>query len=227
MDSSRRARTTATPPADGLADAALARQLLAAGDRRGPRLALRLGGAQQRVGPAVQRAGPLLGGAQRQPGLHLGGPRRARGLGEPLALGGVRLLLRGVLGRRQSRLELREALEVLVPGVPGGLDRLVEPGGLGPGVAGLGAVLAQLLGHGGQRGVGLVQLGQGDVDPAPRLLALGLQRGHVEAESLEAWAAAPRAARRPRRPRPGPRSGSAGWRTRRRRSGRPAGRPPG
>ena len=61
----------------------------------------------------------------------------------------------------------------------------VEARGLGPGVAGLGAVLAELLGDGGQGGVGLVQLGQRDVDAPPGLLALALEGGDVEAEPLE------------------------------------------
>ena len=51
----------------------------------GPR-APGLGGAQQLVGAAVQRAGSLLGGAQREPGLHLGCARRAGRLGELLAV---------------------------------------------------------------------------------------------------------------------------------------------
>ena len=123
--------------ADGLTDAALVEQLLAASDRGCAGLALGPGGTEQRVGAAVQRAGPFLGGAQGQPGIHLAGPRDARLLGEALTVGGVGLLLRRVLRGREARLELGQALEVLVAGDAGGLDGLVEPGGLGSRVAGL------------------------------------------------------------------------------------------
>ena len=170
---------------DGLADASLVEQLLTAGDRCRPGLALGLGGPEQGVRATVQGAGPLLGRAQGQPGVHLGGPRDTRLLGEALAVGGVGLLLGRVLRGREARLELGEALEVLVAGDAGGLDGLVEPGGLGPGVAGLRAVLAQLLGDGRQGGVGLVQLGERHVGPPPGLLALALQGAGVEGEPLQ------------------------------------------
>ena len=83
--------------ADGLAHAPLVEQLLAAGDRCRPSLALGPGGPEQRVGAAVQGAGPLLGRAQGEPRVHLGGPRDARLLGEALAVGGGGLLLGRVL----------------------------------------------------------------------------------------------------------------------------------
>ena len=44
---------------------------------------------------------------------------------------------------------------------------------------------AELLGDGGQGGVGLVQLGQGDIDATPCLLALALERRDVEGEPLQ------------------------------------------
>ena len=135
--------------------------------RRGPApRAPACGGAQQGVGAAVQRAGPLLGGAQRQPGVHLGlagrparprpaararwcrAPRRGRPRRRPGAA-------RGRRGRRGPGSRAASALAIAC----------VEPLGLAAGGAGLGAVLAELLGDGGQRGVGLVQLGEGDVDP--------------------------------------------------------------
>ena len=59
-----------------------------------------------------------------------------------------------------------------------------EPVGLAAGGAGLGAVLAELLGDRGERGVGLVQLGEGDVGALLRLEPLALEPGHVEAEPL-------------------------------------------
>ena len=58
----------------GLGGPALAEQALAALGGAGPGLALGPGGAHQRVGAAVQRAGALLGGAQGQPGVHLALP---------------------------------------------------------------------------------------------------------------------------------------------------------
>ena len=53
---------------DGLRGATLADQPLAALGGAGARLALGLRGAQQRVGATVERAGALLGGAQRRAG---------------------------------------------------------------------------------------------------------------------------------------------------------------
>ena len=88
--------------ADRLGGPALAEQPLAALDRAGAGLALGLGGAEQLVGPAVQRAGPLLGGAQRQPGVHLGLAGGAGGLGEPLAVVG-RAPRSGASSARASR----------------------------------------------------------------------------------------------------------------------------
>ena len=133
----------------------------------------------------MQRARALLGGAQRQPRLHLGLAGAARGLGELLAVVGD--LLRGVgvlLGAGQPRLELLEPLQVLGAGLLRLGDRPLEPLGLAAGGAGLGAVLTELLGHRRQRGVGLVQLGQGHVDALLGLVPLALEPGQVEAEPL-------------------------------------------
>ena len=116
--------------ADRLGGPALADQALAALGRPGAGLALRLGGAHQRVGAAVQGPSALLGGAQRQPGVHLGLPGLAGGVGQPLAVGGVGLLLGGVLGRGEPRLELGEAGQVVVAGLLGvgdGRGRAARP----------------------------------------------------------------------------------------------------
>ena len=70
------------------------------------------GGALERVGPALERAGALLAGAQGQPQLGLGGAGPARGQLEPVALvgGGVLALLgRRGLGLGQPR---RQPLEL-------------------------------------------------------------------------------------------------------------------
>ena len=73
--------------ADRLGGPALAEQPLAALGGAGAGLALGAGGAQQRVGAAVQGPGPLLGGAQREPRVHLALAGDAGGLGELLAVG--------------------------------------------------------------------------------------------------------------------------------------------
>ena len=132
----------------------------------------------------MQGARPLLGGAQREPGLHLALPGRAGGLGELLALVGDVLEVGVLLGAGQPGLEVAEPLEVLGAGLLRLADRPLEPLGLAPGGARLGAELAELLGHRGQGGVGLVQLGECDVDPLLGLVPLPLQPGHVEAEPL-------------------------------------------
>ena len=54
----------------------------------------------------------------------------------------------------------------------------------GPRGAGEGAVLAELLGDGGQGRVGLVETGEGDVDALLGLRPLVLQAGEVEREPL-------------------------------------------
>ena len=132
----------------------------------------------------MQRASTLLGGAQREPRLHLGLPGGPRGLDQPLLLRGVRLLVARLLRRRQPLLELDD------PGGGVGASGL----GLGDGVGqtlrlgarrtGERAVLAQLLGDRGQGRVGLVQLGQRDVGAPPGLLALALEPDQVEPEPL-------------------------------------------
>ena len=180
-------------------------------DLAGAGLALVLGGAQQLVGPAVQGARPLLGGAQREPGLHLalagtrGRPRRAA------RASSVDLLESGSSSARASRASRSPSpARSLVAGLLGLGDRPLEPLGLAAGGAGLGAELAELLGHRGQGGVGLVQLGERDVDPLLGLVPLALQPGHVEAEPLARGDRLGQLLRRPRRPRPGSRC-RLGW----------------
>ena len=165
---------------------------------------------EQPVGAAVQRAGPLLGGAQRQPGVHLALPGGTGGLAEALAVGGVRLLLGAVLRGREPGLELGQAGQVALVRLLGLRDRALEALGLAAGGAGLRAVLAELLGHRRQRRVGLVQLGQRDVDPLLRIEALGLHAGRLEREPLPRRGRLGELGRWRRRPRPGPRSGD-GW----------------
>ena len=117
---------------DRLGGPALAGHPLAALELAGPGLALGLGGAQELVGPAVQRAGALLGGAQGQPRLGLGRAGLAGQLDELLA--GVELGLGGGvgLGPGQPALELGEPGLVLLAGGLGLLDRPGQPVGLGP-----------------------------------------------------------------------------------------------
>ena len=83
------------------------------------------------------------------------------------------------------------------------------PLGLALGGPGQRAELAELLGHRGQGRVGLVQLGQRDVDAVLGLEPLLLEpgRGRSRAARTRGWPR--RAARWPRRPRPAPRSGWA------------------
>ena len=93
----------------------------------------------QLVGAAVQGAGALLGGAQRQPRLGLGGAGLPRRVDELLA--GVELGLGGRvgLGAGQAALELGEPGLVLLAGGLGLLDRLGQPVGLAPGASGPGS----------------------------------------------------------------------------------------
>ena len=104
---------------DRLGGPALADHPLAALGGAGAGLALLPGGAEQPVGAAVQRAGALLGGAQRQPGVHLALAGGAGGLGEPLALGGVGLLLGAVLRGGEPGLQLGQPGEVALVGLLG------------------------------------------------------------------------------------------------------------
>ena len=62
----------------------------------------------------MQSPGALLGGAQRQAGIHLALAGGLGRLGEALALGDVRLLVGRVLGRRQPLLEVGEPGTVLL-----------------------------------------------------------------------------------------------------------------
>ena len=175
---------------DRLGHGALAQQPLTALGGLGAGLALLAGLAQQPVDAAVDGAGALLAGAQREPGVHLALAGGLGGLDEPLAVAGVGLgagvlaVVAGLLGGRESLLELGEAGEVLVAGGLGLVDGLREPLGLALGGAGLRAVLAELLGDGGEGGVGLVELGQRDVDALVGLEPLGLEAAEVEAEPL-------------------------------------------
>ena len=167
---------------DGGGGPALADQPLAALGGLRARLALSGRGPHQLVRPAVQRPGPLLRGAQRQPRLHLGLAGGAGRLGERLAGGGVGLLVGGVLRVGQPALQVREARQVAVAGLLGGGDRLGHAGGLGARRPGLGAVLPQLLGHRGEGRVGLVQPGEGDVGAHLRVQPLRLEPRGVERE---------------------------------------------
>jgi hypothetical protein len=132
----------------------------------------------------VQGPRPLLGRPQREPGLHLALPRRAGGLGELIAVVGDVLLVGVVFGAGQPRLEVPESFEVLRAGLLGLGDGPLQPLRLAARGSGLRAELPELLGHGRQRRVGLVQLRQGDVGPLLGLVPLPLQARHVEAEPL-------------------------------------------
>ncbi len=184
IEVSRRASTTATAPATACADLTLADHPLAAGGGLGTRVALGLGGAHQRVGATGESASALLGGAQRQPGVHLRGAGGACRLTELVARGGVGLLLGRVLGRGEPLLEVGESGEVLVAGLLRPRDGGGEALGLALGRPGHRAELAELLRDGSQGRVGLVELGQGHVHPLLGLAALVCEPGDVEAESL-------------------------------------------
>ena len=82
------------------------------------------------VDPPVQRSPPLLGGPQRQPRVHLGLPRRLGGLGEPLPLRGVGLLLTRLLGGLEPGLQLRQPSQCLLARRLCLGDRLGHPLGL-------------------------------------------------------------------------------------------------
>ena len=88
------------------------------------------------------------------------------------------------LGRGEAGLEVGEAGEVGLAGLAGGGDGALEALGLALGCAGLRAVLAELLGHRGEGGVGLVQLGQRDVDALEGVVARGLEPRDLEPEAL-------------------------------------------
>ena len=127
-----------------------------AGDALGP------GGALERLGAAGQRPRPLLAGAQGQPRLGLAGPRTGGQLGQPVAPGAAlddrRLALGGLdLGGGEPLGELGQLGAVVLERAGGGLERLLQPRGLGVRGAGRRAEVAQLLGDGGERGVGLVE----------------------------------------------------------------------
>jgi hypothetical protein len=169
---------------DRLGGPTLAGDPLAALDLAGPGLALGLGSAPQLVGTTVQRTGPLLGGAQRQPRVGLVGACLASQLDQLLTRVQLGLGARVGLRTGQAALELGEPGLVLLTGRLGLLDRPGQPVRLGPGVANEGAELSQLLGHSGQRGVRLVQLGQGDVDALLGVVPLVLEPRDVEGQPL-------------------------------------------
>ncbi len=176
--------TTRTATETACGGAALADQPLAALGGPGARLALGLGGPEQGVGATVERAGAFLGRPEREPGVHLALPGLAGGLGEPLAVGGVGLRIGDVLGRGEPGLEVGQPGEVGLPGLSRGDDRAIQALDLALGGAGLGAVLAELLGHCGEGRVGLVELGQRHVDPLEGVVADRLEPRDLEAEPL-------------------------------------------
>ena len=95
-------------------------------------LSLLLRRLAQAVGAAVQRAGPLLGGAQREPGLHLGlarQPARPRRDVDARPCRAPRPVRPG--GGREPLLELGEPGDVVVAGLLGRGDRGVDPLRLG------------------------------------------------------------------------------------------------
>ncbi len=133
----------------------------------------------------MQGAGTLLCGPQGEPCVHLGLPGGPGRVGQPLAGRGVRFLLGGGLGRGQPLLQLGEAGTGLLAGGLGGGDLGGQPLGLATGGPGDGAVLRQLLGHGGQGRVGLVQPRQRDVDPVGRVEPPLLQGLRLEREPFD------------------------------------------
>ena len=143
-------------------------QPLAPLDRRGPgpRAPPRRRARASRRGRAARGPAPrpcaARAGRPSRPGGRHGPPRRAARARSVSGSSSGR-----VLGRGQPRLEVGEPGEVLVAGLLGRRRSRVASRSASPRAdAGLGAELAELLGHGGQRRVGLVQLGQRDVDPA-------------------------------------------------------------
>ena len=90
--------------------------------------------------------------------LGLGGPGGRRGLREPVALVGGRLLLAGLgAGVVEALLQGGQLLPVADQGAFGGVDGLLGALGLAAGGPDRGAELAEPLGHRRHPGVGLVQ----------------------------------------------------------------------
>ena len=143
-----------------------------------PGRALDLGRAQQLVGPPVHGPHPLLAGAHRRAAP----PSRPAGPRPPAACNASRSAVSGSVGSSvaasasrsrssSSASPARSASRVCVDRGPG----LVEAGGLGPGRARHLAQLGQLLGHGRELGVRLVQRLQRGLDVGP--LDVGLLLG--------------------------------------------------
>ena len=140
------------------------------------------GGALEGVGPALERAGPLLPGAQGEPQLGLGGAGPAGGELEPVALVG-----RGLLGLGRLGAGLVEA-----GGERGELGAVGLERGLGVGDGALGALdlgaaradrrlqAAELLGDRCHAGVAVVQGLEGGLD------ALGDGRGVLSRSAARA-----------------------------------------
>ena len=170
---------------DRLGGPALARHPLAALELAGPGLALGLGGAQQLVGAAVQRAGALLGGAQRQPRLGLGRCRASRASSTSCSRASSSGSAAGSASARASRPSSSASPDWSCSRAASASSiARVSRSASAAGGAHLGPELAELLGHRGERGVGLVQLGERDVDPLLRVVPLVVQPGHVEGEPL-------------------------------------------
>ena len=136
----------------------------------------------------------------------------AGGLDQALARRRCRAPRRWRPGPRSRRLlELGEPGEVLLAGLLGGRHRLRRSARPRPAAAArLRAVVAELLGHGGEGRVGLVQLGERDVDAALGVLPLGLEAGDVEPEPLGRGDRLGQRGSRRRRTPPGSRAGWAG-----------------
>ena len=185
IDSSSRASTTATATPTACADAPLAAAAAHAARSRAhaPRARPR-GRSRESARPCRARARSSVV-AEREPGVHLGrsgGPGR---LGQPLALGGV-----GLLVRRRRAAAARRASRSASP------SRSWSRASWAAAIAwsrrsasarasALRAVVAELLGDRGEGRVGLVQLGQRHVDPA-----LGVERARARG-----WRRRSRAAR--------------------------------
>ena len=192
IDTSSLARTTvtATPTACAARPSRTSRSRRSIARARASRSAS-AARTRESARPCSARARSSLG-AQGEPGVHLRLAGGAGRLGEPLALGGVGLLVGGVVGRGEPGSRGRRARRGPgrgPPGRPRSPWRSARPRPRAE--RAVRAVVAELLGHGGQGRVGLVELGQRDVDPALGVEALGARAGRCRS----------RAARRRRSPR--------------------------
>ncbi len=142
----------------GRGDDGLALAAVAALDRPPACLALVAGGPLEAVGSARERTLTLLAGAHAQPGIDLDLPGSHGGLGQPVALGGVGVVVARLgLSGLQPRLEAGERCGVVVAGPRRGRDGGRQPVGLGRGRPGGRAELAELLGDRRHPGVAVVQ----------------------------------------------------------------------